>query len=241
MRGSPCTQKVYLLGGRSGGPAAAAPAPRTPTAPRSRRASPPHPPTPPRPRRASQAHLPRGAGARAAHGGQHRHRQRHADAGGHQLRRAAVPAAAADQQPQEEHQKGGLLDHQQHHRGWGARSARVRACVACGPPPLRAPPPCARAPLLLGGCSSPQRACVLARSASWPAAGTSPPPTPTPNPAPHPGPQPPPLRPPTPPTTPPRPPGTKEQIQNVLEAGIAAPLVYLLQNAEFDIKKEAAW
>ncbi|GBF97449.1 importin alpha [Raphidocelis subcapitata] len=35
--------------------------------------------------------------------------------------------------------------------------------------------------------------------------------------------------------------GTKEQIQNVLDAGIAAPLVYLLQNAEFDIKKEAAW
>jgi importin subunit alpha-1 len=72
----------------------------------------------------------------------------------------------------------------------------------------------------------------------------------------------------------PPPKGTKEQIQTVLDAGIAAPLVYLLQvgwggrrgpqtdeksgcltialflnppsmpppqNAEFDIKKEAAW
>jgi len=30
-------------------------------------------------------------------------------------------------------------------------------------------------------------------------------------------------------------------IQAVIEAGIIAPLVNLLQNAEFDIKKEAAW
>lgn len=35
--------------------------------------------------------------------------------------------------------------------------------------------------------------------------------------------------------------GTKEQIQEVLNAGLAGPLIYLLQNAEFDIKKEAAW
>lgn len=27
----------------------------------------------------------------------------------------------------------------------------------------------------------------------------------------------------------------------MIDAGIIAPLVYLLQNAEFDIKKEAAW
>ncbi|GAB2277398.1 hypothetical protein Dimus_012103 [Dionaea muscipula] len=33
----------------------------------------------------------------------------------------------------------------------------------------------------------------------------------------------------------------KEQIQAVIEAGIIAPLVHLLLNAEFDIKKEAAW
>lgn len=30
-------------------------------------------------------------------------------------------------------------------------------------------------------------------------------------------------------------------MQAVIEAGIIAPLVHLLQNAEFDIKKEAAW
>ncbi|XP_010495334.1 PREDICTED: importin subunit alpha-1-like [Camelina sativa] len=35
--------------------------------------------------------------------------------------------------------------------------------------------------------------------------------------------------------------GTKEQIQAVLEANLIAPLVKLLQCAEFDIKKEAAW
>ncbi|GMH07728.1 hypothetical protein Nepgr_009568 [Nepenthes gracilis] len=35
--------------------------------------------------------------------------------------------------------------------------------------------------------------------------------------------------------------GNKEQIQAVIEAGIIAPLIHLLQNAEFDIKKEAAW
>ncbi|XP_010513590.1 PREDICTED: importin subunit alpha-1-like [Camelina sativa] len=35
--------------------------------------------------------------------------------------------------------------------------------------------------------------------------------------------------------------GTKEQIQVVLEANLIAPLVKLLQCAEFDIKKEAAW
>ncbi|KAI7732172.1 hypothetical protein M8C21_018454 [Ambrosia artemisiifolia] len=35
--------------------------------------------------------------------------------------------------------------------------------------------------------------------------------------------------------------GSKEQIQNVIEAGLIAPLVFLLQTAEFDIKKEAAW
>ena len=27
----------------------------------------------------------------------------------------------------------------------------------------------------------------------------------------------------------------------MIESGIISPLVYLLQNAEFDIKKEAAW
>lgn len=30
-------------------------------------------------------------------------------------------------------------------------------------------------------------------------------------------------------------------LQAVIEANIIAPLVHLLQNAEFDIKKEAAW
>lgn len=30
-------------------------------------------------------------------------------------------------------------------------------------------------------------------------------------------------------------------LQSVIEANIIAPLVHLLQNAEFDIKKEAAW
>ena len=30
-------------------------------------------------------------------------------------------------------------------------------------------------------------------------------------------------------------------MQAVVEAGLIAPLVNLLQNAEFDIKKEAAW
>ncbi|CAM8899734.1 hypothetical protein QQ045_009815 [Rhodiola kirilowii] len=35
--------------------------------------------------------------------------------------------------------------------------------------------------------------------------------------------------------------GNKEQIQTVIEAGLIAPLVHLLQNAEFEIKKEAAW
>ena len=30
-------------------------------------------------------------------------------------------------------------------------------------------------------------------------------------------------------------------MQAVFDAGIIAPLVQLLQNAEFDIKKEAAW
>ena len=35
--------------------------------------------------------------------------------------------------------------------------------------------------------------------------------------------------------------GNKEQIQTVIEAGLIAPLVNLLQTAEFDIKKEAAW
>lgn len=30
-------------------------------------------------------------------------------------------------------------------------------------------------------------------------------------------------------------------MQAVIEAGLIAPLVNLLQNAEFDIKKEAAW
>ncbi|CAL9096280.1 unnamed protein product [Musa textilis] len=35
--------------------------------------------------------------------------------------------------------------------------------------------------------------------------------------------------------------GNKEQIQAVIAAGIVAPLVHLLQTAEFDIKKEAAW
>ena len=31
------------------------------------------------------------------------------------------------------------------------------------------------------------------------------------------------------------------QTQAIIEAGLIAPLVNLLQNAEFDIKKEAAW
>ena len=31
------------------------------------------------------------------------------------------------------------------------------------------------------------------------------------------------------------------QYQSVIEAGLIAPLVNLLQNSEFDIKKEAAW
>jgi HEAT repeat protein len=35
--------------------------------------------------------------------------------------------------------------------------------------------------------------------------------------------------------------GNKDQIQNVIDANLIAPLVYLLQTAEFDIKKEAAW
>ncbi|PPD86868.1 hypothetical protein GOBAR_DD16179 [Gossypium barbadense] len=35
--------------------------------------------------------------------------------------------------------------------------------------------------------------------------------------------------------------GNVDQIQAVIEAGIIAPLVHLLQNAEFEIKKEAAW
>ncbi|KAI4310932.1 hypothetical protein MLD38_035875 [Melastoma candidum] len=35
--------------------------------------------------------------------------------------------------------------------------------------------------------------------------------------------------------------GNKDQIQAVIEANIIAPMVHLLQNAEFDIKKEAAW
>jgi hypothetical protein len=30
-------------------------------------------------------------------------------------------------------------------------------------------------------------------------------------------------------------------LQAVIEANIIAPLIHLLQNAEFDIKKEAAW
>lgn len=32
-----------------------------------------------------------------------------------------------------------------------------------------------------------------------------------------------------------------DRVQAVIEAGVIAPLVNLLQNAEFDIKKEAAW
>ncbi|CAN6331474.1 unnamed protein product [Urochloa humidicola] len=35
--------------------------------------------------------------------------------------------------------------------------------------------------------------------------------------------------------------GNREQIQAVINANIIAPLVHLLQTAEFDIKKEAAW
>ncbi|KAI9186230.1 hypothetical protein LWI28_015100 [Acer negundo] len=35
--------------------------------------------------------------------------------------------------------------------------------------------------------------------------------------------------------------GNKEQIHAVIEANIIGPLIHLLQNAEFDIKKEAAW
>ena len=30
-------------------------------------------------------------------------------------------------------------------------------------------------------------------------------------------------------------------MQSVIESGIITPLIYLLQNAEFEIKKEAAW
>ena len=33
----------------------------------------------------------------------------------------------------------------------------------------------------------------------------------------------------------------KDQIQAVIEAGVIQPLVWLLERAEFDIKKEAAW
>lgn len=32
-----------------------------------------------------------------------------------------------------------------------------------------------------------------------------------------------------------------DRFQAVIDSGIIAPLVYLMQNAEFDIKKEAAW
>ncbi|KAK4852176.1 hypothetical protein QYF36_021655 [Acer negundo] len=35
--------------------------------------------------------------------------------------------------------------------------------------------------------------------------------------------------------------GNKEQIHAVIEANIIGPLIHLLQNSEFDIKKEAAW
>ncbi|KAL5782093.1 hypothetical protein ACOSP7_007122 [Xanthoceras sorbifolium] len=35
--------------------------------------------------------------------------------------------------------------------------------------------------------------------------------------------------------------GSGNQIQGVIEANIIAPLVYLLQHAEFEVKKEAAW
>ena len=35
--------------------------------------------------------------------------------------------------------------------------------------------------------------------------------------------------------------GTKDQIQAVIEANIIPPLINLLMNAEFDIRKEAAW
>ena len=35
--------------------------------------------------------------------------------------------------------------------------------------------------------------------------------------------------------------GTKEQIQTVVDSAIIPPLIDLLTNAEFDIKKEAAW
>jgi len=35
--------------------------------------------------------------------------------------------------------------------------------------------------------------------------------------------------------------GTKQQVQAVIDANIIHPLVYLLENAEFDVKKEAAW
>lgn len=33
----------------------------------------------------------------------------------------------------------------------------------------------------------------------------------------------------------------QEQIQAVLDANLLGPLIHLLSNAEFDIKKEAAW
>ncbi|XP_006645862.1 importin subunit alpha-1b-like [Oryza brachyantha] len=35
--------------------------------------------------------------------------------------------------------------------------------------------------------------------------------------------------------------GSKEQIQAVINANMIAPLVHLLQNADFDVRKEAAW
>ncbi|EEE54508.1 hypothetical protein OsJ_01650 [Oryza sativa Japonica Group] len=35
--------------------------------------------------------------------------------------------------------------------------------------------------------------------------------------------------------------GTKEQIQAVIDSNIIAPLLHLLQHAEFDVKKEAVW
>ena len=34
--------------------------------------------------------------------------------------------------------------------------------------------------------------------------------------------------------------GNKEQIQSVIDAGIMPPMIVLLMNAEFDIKKETA-
>ena len=35
--------------------------------------------------------------------------------------------------------------------------------------------------------------------------------------------------------------GTKDQIQAVIEAELIPPMVAMLSEAEFDIKKEAAW